>query len=1172
MSSHKCRPGSLRTRMNNSFDSEPIIPHKVETRNVTSVPRKPLFFRFTWWNGGGKIRMRLATNPVLKKLLDTKPDVFVYGEAETPSPHKLLIRGFMCYLHKSKLAVESNYRRGLAIFYRTKYRFIFTKVYASRKYDIVWMRLKTTSYTLFFCFFYAPGSHHLLPVRTKFYDDLFSSFSRFAPLGKVYLTGDTNARLGSLLNDRNSQGQLTSNANKPLFLEFLEYTGLEILNKRYCIGVPTFEIVKQKRSIIDLCLTNSLDSVRNFEIEPTPLGVNSQTGHKALTTTLLITMTERAPSNAPRRTSFRRVTLKKRTQITLEVTNRIKMLNSKGQCYTYSLLSEIFFSAKQNILGIRKNRDKPPQPSAALRDLQNRYRNALAYLEKEKTKFAYFAVDNLEKLLNQQYVHEKNQTFSIWLRKMNDLDFRNRTRDFFSEIRSRQKIREEVVPIWDSDRTLSVNLIGTLKNWSEYYKKLYASPSISVEPYPLPTPGDHTDLDKDLSLTEFIDVIYSLKNYKSPGYDHITNEDIVAMVMEDPSNNPIPVGQTIDLLRFIFNILSDFWFNECVPRDFKRTILRPFLKDNDKPSWDPSNYRPISLLNTLMKIYEGIICDRVVTFLDQNSVLSPFQAAYRKGRSPADHILILHELFLEYRFNKFGPRGGNYKKPLYFCFLDFRKAFDTVPRHILFSKLYEVGIRGKTLRVIQNLFSSNPANVLIGEFLSPEFLINRGVLQGSKLGPILFNVFINDLLKDLEHSGLGASIGPILIAVLGFADDIVLISDHPDKLQGLINLCQKWAQKNMMSFNTSKCKVIIFNEPPRDTTFTLSKHRLEIVKTHKYLGIILSSKYITNLYRQHFSDIISRSKIKSAIISRHGFHEDGLRLSTAIKLYTLVIRPVLEYSAQTLTYGRYSQRAPLAAPYGFAKELEHNQTQILKKLISCPRSTPPAIVRLFCGVEPIASRLEILKLRYLWKILNSTAETPSQRILKHRQGNFLDFNKGFAHEVFDICCKYNVLHFWHGDAANLRVNPFRAIKNLIIAESLRSDLERGRDSKCCFATLFLRNPTETQKRYRILEIFRQPNCFDTPDGRKRVVKALLHPCSYPEQCTNCGRQYKDKFFHFLTDCQRISGYRKELLLRLSLYNFPSDRIPMKKVEFMSQILERKVWRKYLAKFLVDTDF
>ena len=112
------------------------------------------------------------------------------------------------------------------------------------------------------------------------------------------------------------------------------------------------------------------------------------------------------------------------------------------------------------------------------------------------------------------------------------------------------------------------------------------------------------------------------------------------------------------LLKFIFKILSDFWYNECVPHDFKRTILRPFLKDSEESPNDPSNQRPISLLNTLMKIYEGIIYKRLVTCLDKNEILSPYQASYQKKKSSADHILIIHELFLEYRFNKVGPRGG----------------------------------------------------------------------------------------------------------------------------------------------------------------------------------------------------------------------------------------------------------------------------------------------------------------------------------------------------------------------------------------------------------------------------------------------------------------------------------------------------------------------------------
>ena len=99
---------------------------------------------------------------------------------------------------------------------------------------------------------------------------------------------------------------------------------------------------------------------------------------------------------------------------------------------------------------------------------------------------------------------------------MNDLDYQNRTREFYSEIRSRQRSKEEPVPIYNKKGILSDNLKDTLKNWSEYYRNLYSLSGKSTDFRLTPFPDDHEYLDKDLSLTEFVDVIYTLKNYKSP--------------------------------------------------------------------------------------------------------------------------------------------------------------------------------------------------------------------------------------------------------------------------------------------------------------------------------------------------------------------------------------------------------------------------------------------------------------------------------------------------------------------------------------------------------------------------------------------------------------------------------------------------------------------------------
>ena len=108
-----------------------------------------------------------------------------------------------------------------------------------------------------------------------------------------------------------------------------------------------------------------------------------------------------------------------------------------------------------------------------------------------------------------------------------------------------------------------------------------------------------------------------------------------------------------------------------------------------------------------------------------------------------------------------------------------------------------------------------------------------------------------------------------------------------------------------------------------------------------------------------------------------------------------MVRPILEYGAQVLTYQKYCLKSSINTTESLNKltvienKLEHFQTRALKKLIDCPKSTPPAVVRLFTGVEPLKCRLDMLKLRYFWKLTHSKDSCTTSRVFKYRKSTFL---------------------------------------------------------------------------------------------------------------------------------------------------------------------------------------
>ena len=414
---------------------------------------------------------RLNVNPKLKSLLaTTNPDIFAYAESmvhtNSKQSYQTILPGYDCFHH---IAVKDSCRRGISVFFLEKYRWITAKIQVSQKYDILWIKMENAQDQLVFCFFYAPGGNRTQLERESFYDELSKGYMKYAQKCKVFLLGDTNARLGSFSQDKSIHGQYVSNINKTSFLGFLDYSGLVYLNGIYARGHPTYEIANRKRSIIDVGLTNHILSVRNFEVLPHILGVNPQTCHKILKLTLNFTQ-DSLPKNANRgfrNAKFRYCShdslIKIRNWVSDKIGELINLRPDDDSIFQYCVLKRLYEFAKTKYLGYVRNIRKKRLSSHTL----NRLQLLVSYLTSQ------FNIDsnevNLMKLrlahnqLTETWRVEKQKNFAQWLNKLNRLNHQQATRSFFSELRNRTRNPEVFGPIENSKGLLPKKLARVLK-------------------------------------------------------------------------------------------------------------------------------------------------------------------------------------------------------------------------------------------------------------------------------------------------------------------------------------------------------------------------------------------------------------------------------------------------------------------------------------------------------------------------------------------------------------------------------------------------------------------------------------------------------------------------------------------------------------------------------------
>ena len=214
---------------------------------------------------------------------------------------------------------------------------------------------------------------------------------------------------------------------------------------------------------------------------------------------------------------------------------------------------------------------------------------------------------------------------------------------------------------------------------------------------------------------------------------------------------------------------------------------------------DPLKYRGITLLSVVGKLYTTVLYQRISKWCEEREIIAEEQAGFRHNRSTVDQLFILHEIV-----------KGRRPKKTFCCFIDVQKAYDRVWRNGVWKKLDEYQLKGKMWRVINNMYDKVESSVLVETNNTDFFTIEVGVRQGCILSPILFLLFINGLVEEIKKSGKGVLYGKVKIAILLFADDIVLIAENREDLEILMEITNEYSKKWRFDFNYDKSAVVIF--------------------------------------------------------------------------------------------------------------------------------------------------------------------------------------------------------------------------------------------------------------------------------------------------------------------------------------------------------------------------
>jgi hypothetical protein len=427
-------------------------------------------------------------------------------------------------------------------------------------------------------------------------------------------------------------------------------------------------------------------------------------------------------------------------------------------------------------------------------------------------------------------------------------------------------------------------------------------------------------------------ILSSIDVSKSTGHDGISNK-----LLKDSA----------DIIAYSLTLIFNTSINTGIfPNDFKTAIISPIHKAGCKT--ECNNYRPISILSSVSKIFEKLITQQLETYLEKNEILVQQQAGFRIKHCTQTSLLnITNQWFIN--MDKGSLNGV--------IFIDLvKQAFDCVDHSILLRKLYHYGIREKSFEWFQSYLSDRVQICKVNQTLSNKRIVKCGVPQGSNLGPLLFLLYINDLPNCLSLSAASMFADDTNISTYGTS--AVEIQEHLN--HDLENIHQ-WMLANRLTLNKEKTEYMIIgsrqklskiiNEPEIHVGETTIKR----VSYSKTLGVVIDEhltwqRQIENIQTKISKGIGMLRRIKKIVPK-----------TTLIKVYNAIILPHFDYCS--LVWDNCSDY--------LIDKLQKLQNRAARVITSKTYETRSCDVLKELQWQPLKERLKHKKLFFMHKIRNN---------------------------------------------------------------------------------------------------------------------------------------------------------------------------------------------------------